>query len=242
MVNRKYDSDGQLFRGRYKAILIEEEKYLLGLIHYIHHNPLKAGMTETLDGYPWSSHHGYVSDSAKWNWLFKESIYTYLPSDLKIRKRAYLQYMAQEDTEEIEQVYSQKKLPAVLGSESFIKKVKQRYSDEKIHNEVPESKLLTPSAQLIIDAVCTEYGMDEEGLLKSRRGTTNEPRNVVIYLVRHLRGEKLDSLAMMFQIRKYSTVSSICTRLEEKIKEDRELGKRITMLKEIIIKKSQAKI
>jgi REP element-mobilizing transposase RayT len=240
--NRKYSSDGQLFRGRYKSILIDEEKYLLSLVRYIHHNPLKAGVIETPEGHLWNSHHGYVSDSAKWNWLYKEPIYAYFHSDPHIRIREYLQYLTQKDTEEIDRVYSQKKLPAILGSESFIKTIKQRYTDEKTHNEVPESKLLMPSARLIIDVVCTEYGIDEDHLLQSRRGITNEPRNVAVYLIRHLRGENLNSLAMMFQISKYSTASSICTRLEERFKEDSELKIRITRLKEIISQKSQAKI
>lgn len=55
-------------------------------------------------------------------------------------------------------------------------------------------------------------------------------------------GRDSTGLAMMFQVRKYSTVSSICTRLEERMKEERELEKRITMLREIIRKRSQAKI
>jgi REP element-mobilizing transposase RayT len=47
--NRRHDHDGSLFRGRYKALLIEAESYLLQLVRYIHRNPLKAGMTETLE-------------------------------------------------------------------------------------------------------------------------------------------------------------------------------------------------
>jgi len=104
--NRNHHSNGQLFRGRYKAILIEEEKYLLGLVRYIHHNPLKAGIADTMEGYPWSSHHGYVSNSVKGDWLYKGPVYAYFSTDLRILKREYLQYMSQEDTEEIERVYS----------------------------------------------------------------------------------------------------------------------------------------
>ena len=41
--NRIHKCDGQLFRGRYKAILVEEDRYLLELVRYIHHNPLMGG-------------------------------------------------------------------------------------------------------------------------------------------------------------------------------------------------------
>jgi REP element-mobilizing transposase RayT len=39
----------------YKAILVDEDEYLLGLVRYIHHNPLKAGMVKKLKEYEWST-------------------------------------------------------------------------------------------------------------------------------------------------------------------------------------------
>ena len=146
-----------------------------------------------------------------------------------------------EDAEGIEKVYSRKKLPVILGSESFIGKIRERYSDEKIHKEIPETKLFAPSSRGIIEEVCTEYGVEEEALMESRRGMTNEPRNVAIYLERCLRGESLASIAKKYRVKGYSTVSSICTRLEKRMKDESALENRITMLKEIIRKKSQAK-
>ena len=46
--NRIHGCDGPLFRGRYKSILVEAETYLLELLRYIHRNPLKAGLAESL--------------------------------------------------------------------------------------------------------------------------------------------------------------------------------------------------
>jgi REP element-mobilizing transposase RayT len=57
--NRKYQRSGHLFQNRYKAILCEEEPYLLELVRYIHLNPLRAGVVADLEGlerYPWSGH------------------------------------------------------------------------------------------------------------------------------------------------------------------------------------------
>jgi hypothetical protein len=70
--NRRHGLDGQLFRGRYKAILVGEDEYLLGLVRYIHHNPLKAGLVKNLEDYPWSSHHGYLNKRKPWEWLNTE--------------------------------------------------------------------------------------------------------------------------------------------------------------------------
>ena len=53
--NRMNNTDGPLFRGRYKSILIDSDSYLLHLSKYIHLNPLEAGMTDDLSKYNWSS-------------------------------------------------------------------------------------------------------------------------------------------------------------------------------------------
>ena len=68
--NRRHTCDGALFRGRYKSLLVSAETHLLQLVRYIHRNPVKAGLSEKLESYIWSSHKGYLSKSRKWNWLY----------------------------------------------------------------------------------------------------------------------------------------------------------------------------
>ena len=49
---------GKLFQGRYKSLIVEEENYLGVLSHYVHLNPVRAGMLDVseLGGYRWSSY------------------------------------------------------------------------------------------------------------------------------------------------------------------------------------------
>jgi len=53
--NREVGTDGPLFRGRYKAVLVNAHAYWSHLSRYIHRNPLDAGIVEDLENYPWSS-------------------------------------------------------------------------------------------------------------------------------------------------------------------------------------------
>lgn len=53
--NRRHDRVGHLFQGRYKAFLVEKERYLLALLRYIHSNPLKACLVARPQDYRWSS-------------------------------------------------------------------------------------------------------------------------------------------------------------------------------------------
>jgi len=54
--NTKYKTTGHLFQDRYKSEIVENEKYLLVVLRYIHHNPVKAGLCGELAEYPWGSY------------------------------------------------------------------------------------------------------------------------------------------------------------------------------------------
>lgn len=61
--NARHRMWGHLFGGRYKAPPVEEGSALTRLIHYIHLNPVRAGLTsipEGLESYPWSSLSDYM--------------------------------------------------------------------------------------------------------------------------------------------------------------------------------------
>jgi len=87
--NRSHQCDGQLFRGRYKSILVDADSYLLQLMRYIHRNPLRVSIVEKLDTYRWSSHRGYILEATKWNLLYKDFILSILAREKKQQRRIY---------------------------------------------------------------------------------------------------------------------------------------------------------
>lgn len=60
--NWKYYRKGHLFQDRFKSEPIEDEKYLLTAIRYVHQNPVKAGIVENIDEYRYSSYNEYIKD------------------------------------------------------------------------------------------------------------------------------------------------------------------------------------
>lgn len=67
--NRRHGLVGHLFQGRYKAILVQKENYLLELTRYVVLNPLRARMVESLDDWPWSSHLAVTAQDEPLPWL-----------------------------------------------------------------------------------------------------------------------------------------------------------------------------
>jgi len=234
--NRAHKYEGQLFRGRYKSILVEADKYLLELLRYIHKNPLRAGISNDLNDYEWSSHSGYISDAKRWNWLYKEFTLSLLTNDSKNSRRAYIKYMSEDCGEEINLLLQKKKLPSILGKKDFVYWVKNRFFERKAHIEVPDSKSLAPDKERIQELICKTYGITKEELVKSKRGAFNEPRGVAIYLTRMIRSDGLIDICKDYNLKKYSSASSIVNTVKRKLSKDREFHKRVNDLSKILIK------
>lgn len=58
--NRRYGKIGHLFQGRHRSILCQSEMYMGELVRYIHLNPVRAGMVDRAEDYPYSSQSEYL--------------------------------------------------------------------------------------------------------------------------------------------------------------------------------------
>ena len=62
--NSRHTREGHLFQARYKSILCLDDAYLIGLIRYIHMNPVRAGLVTNCGDWPWSSHRQYTEKTS----------------------------------------------------------------------------------------------------------------------------------------------------------------------------------
>lgn len=233
--NRVHGLDGQLFRGRFKSIIVDGESYLLQLVRYIHRNPLRAGLSDHLHEYPWSSHKGYLSSAGKWGWLYKDIILSQLSSVKEVRIKAYKEFMNKDDSEDIMQVFGGRKWPIFLGDEKFVKWLKGKFFKQKRNSQVPESFALSPDLVSIKKAVCLHYGIDDFELMKSRRGRFNEPRSMAIYLARTLRNDGLLEIGSEFGLNGYSSVSSVLVGMRKKLHNNRHMRKKYEKIEKAVL-------
>lgn len=232
--NRMHLCDGQLFRGRYKSIIVDGDSYFLELLRYIHRNPLEAGIVEKLNKYTWSSHRGYLSAAKKWDWLHKDFILSLFSKTKAESIRRYKRFVSKETPEEINQILARKKLPTAIGSMRFVDKIKEMFFSNKTHEEVPESRFLAPDVDKIVEEVCKYYKVTGDDILVSKRGYFNEPRNVAIYLIRSIRNDTLKGVGKAFGIDKNSTVGSVVERVKREMEKDNNISKRVKNLQDIL--------
>lgn len=93
--NCKYERVGHVFQGRYKAILIQDERYLVSLIHYLHQNPIKAGVCKSVGEYKWSSDVYYRTNNN--SFISIETVLDMLSKDRIEAINKYIEYMVEEE-------------------------------------------------------------------------------------------------------------------------------------------------
>ncbi len=94
--NRRYKRSGHLFQYRFKSILVEEEPYLLQLVRYIHLNPLRGSVVNTvedLDKYLWSGH-AVLLGLVTCSWQDCEYILTRFGGTITAAREAYRSFVA----------------------------------------------------------------------------------------------------------------------------------------------------
>lgn len=237
--NRAHSFEGQLFKGRYKAILVADDGYLLQLVRYIHRNPVRAGMVEIPNAFEWSSHNGYLSNAKKWNWLHKQFILSMFARASKEQINRYRAFMGEEDNDVLLRKLSLKKWPSILGDHHLVETLKALFFEQQQHLEVPESKQLAPDITRIKSVICRHYNIDESRLYYSKRGEFNEPRAMGLFFTRQLRGESLNAIGEHFKIGKYSTVSSVIVRFKTRVRSDRKLSKKLDQVRQSIVSQGQ---
>ena len=232
--NRKHNTDGALFRGRYKAVLVDADNYLLHVSRYIHRNPIETStpLVDDLAKYQWSSYSAFIKRVAVPKWLVRDFIFS-----LQGKKRkytAYKQFVEFENSEEISAFYRAKKLLSVLGCEDFIENIK-----DYIATSNSESKLVIKnySADDVIAYVAKQFSIEIGDIVTVKKGRKekNLPRWFAIKLCQDLTGLNLQALADIFNVKHYSAISKTVGRLNALMIEDKKVKLQYEKLRDCLM-------
>lgn len=163
--NKKYGTYGHVFQGRFKALLVDKENYLLQLIYYIHTNPLNAGLDVELGTYTWTGHHELVNNKR----LILDSIrlMAYIEDDIEKAKVKYIQLFS-------------KPVLSELSQEVYI-----RGEDTDKPTMTATTVLHNVSKDSLLQLVCRFTGSDPELVTgKSRQCNVVNARKVFVFIAK----------------------------------------------------------
>jgi putative transposase len=227
--NRLHKRDGPLFRGRYKAILIDADAYLAAVVRYIHLNPVEAKVVDDPGAYPWSSHRHYLRPRGTPRWLALREVLSGYGG-----REGFHAFVLSGNEEILLKYYSGKRRSPILGSDDFISWVRGGGFSASGEHVSYETGVLRPGVALVIKAVGDVYGVSEGEIFHRRRGERNEARQVAMYLIRELCDKSLKEVAEIFSLGSYGSVGGVCSIIERQAKLGRMLAHRIEQIRGLV--------
>ncbi len=132
--NRRHNKVGHLFQGRFKAILVDRDAYLLEVCRYVELNPVRARMVKQPQQWAWSSYRAHTGEVPAPKWLDSEGLYGYLlshaPQGEADRRRAAQRYATLVEAGRDERLWdSALRQQIYLGDQQFVERM-QALADE----------------------------------------------------------------------------------------------------------------
>ena len=144
-VNKRYRRTGTLWEGRYKASLIDAERYVLACYRYIELNPVRANMVSHPADYKWSSYPVNAGIRPRKS-LVQHDVYARLGPDQKSRAAAYRELFSVDlGAELVHDIQRASTFSMPLGDNLFREKIEAALNRKLGHDKRgrPKSKRVT---------------------------------------------------------------------------------------------------
>ncbi|MFQ5356601.1 MAG: transposase [Mariprofundaceae bacterium] len=232
--NRMKHTDGPLFRGRYKAICVEEDSYQLQLSRYIHRNPVEAKVVDDLVDYPWSSYRYYVSDENPPKWLYQGDIFDQLHARSKVREK-YMAFVELGVDEEIARFYGKGNIMPYLGSDAFRDWAYAQRETEDTALSKQDIQLFRPSIDEIVQLVAKTFGVSVNSIIRGQKGIgkNNVPRWVAMHLSQEIGSKKLIVIANAFGLKRTGSIPTTVKKLRALLDRDLDLLRKMEKIRRV---------
>ncbi|MFN7087552.1 MAG: REP-associated tyrosine transposase [Burkholderiales bacterium] len=138
--NRRHRKAGHLFQGRFKAILVEKDSYLLELARYIVLNPVRAKMVKAPERYAWSSYRPTLGLAPMPAALTPDWILEQFAATRPAARKRYAEFVHAGIGHA--SPWQQLKGQVLLGSEAFIEKMAPKLKESSTTLEIPKRQRL----------------------------------------------------------------------------------------------------
>lgn len=135
--NFRHATVGHVFQGRYKAILVQRQTYLMELSRYVVLNPVRAGMVTTPETWPWSSYRMTCSEAQAPEWLETDWLLSQFANDRKDAVHAFRAFVAA--GRGLQSPLLDLRNQLFLGDDKFLKQIEEAEQGMTL-TEIPRSQ------------------------------------------------------------------------------------------------------
>jgi putative transposase len=240
--NRRHKRVGHLYQGRYKAILVDKDSYLLELSRYLHLNPVRIKSSRersyqeqirTLERYIWSSLGGYIDTKKKVPWITYDQVLNQVGGS----RTRYKEFVKEGIKTGYRTPWDQVQGQVVLGDKAFLRKVKGNWEKATSRREQPSMKAFSViDSEVVIRTASAYFKIERDELIKKRTGYRDE-RGIAMNLMYRLSAISQAEIGRRLGGLDYTAVSRERKRLRDKIGVDQKLRRAMEKLELILVGK-----
>ena len=239
--NRRHRRVGHLFQGRFKAIVVEADSYLLELSRYVHLNPVRVGVVKRnslreqlqyLGRYRWSSLGGYLKRGQGVPWVVYGAVLGYVGGSREKYREFVEEGLSRGYVTPWEEVRGQ----VVLGKEGFWERVKGKWSSKRAHSrEQPSLRVLERmDPGTVLRKVAEYFKLRPEELRKKRSGFRDQ-RGMVMEMLHRYSGLSQEEIGSYLGGIDYTSVSHERSRIRDRLRDSATVKRWLRELEELLI-------
>lgn len=236
--NRRHKLVGHLFQGRYKALLVEDDHHFDAISRYIHLNPVRAGLGERPEQWPWSSCPGYYRASRAPEWLDCATVLSGFGRQTAQARRAYRRFVEAGLGEDLRSPAAEAAHGLLLGSEAWVERIRALVRGGPAPEQVPAYRRVVRTAvERIAEVTAAYYGLEVSDL--GRRQSSHVARGVFAHLARRLGQATLGELARWLGLKCAGSVHSLLHRFGQVLARSSRVTKDIAALRSRLTQNTQ---
>lgn len=136
--NRRHRRPGHIFQGRYKAILVDKDNYLLELCRYVVLNPVRAKLVELPEHWKWSSYAATAGLKKVPEYLSVDWILGVFGTERRTAQRHYREFVKEGINRK--SPWGELQGQILLGEDSFVENFKDLLGDKEAIKEIPRQQ------------------------------------------------------------------------------------------------------
>jgi len=136
--NRNHQRVGHVFQGRYKAIMVDKDSYLLEVIRYVILNPVRVHITKTAGQWAWSSYHSMIGRASPPDWVSRDWVLSQFGRRVSVAQKRFIKFVKEGYRQG--DLWKNLRHQIYLGDERFIEKLEQRVDKNKDLTEIPRQQ------------------------------------------------------------------------------------------------------
>ena len=146
--NRRHKTVGHLFQGRYKAILVDKDAYLMELARYVVLNPVRARMVKLPERWPWSSYCAMVGLQNAPSWLCVDAMLAQFGRQRASAIQHYAEFVG--DGIGAPGLWDDLRNQIYLGDEKFVARMQAKLGEEITDVNIPRAHRRRPAPALTV--------------------------------------------------------------------------------------------